>query len=151
MRQILKYVISILFIGAVFGGAWWYFDRASRQPAEQVLVNRARPAEETAVPVQTEPVARGPLVLSVATSGQAYTRRQITVKAEVSGKVTTVDIREGAPVEAGAPAVNLDDTEYRIKAANAKADFKKALTKHRASVIEGKRLLQELENQKKII
>ncbi len=77
--------------------------------------------EETALPVKTEPVRRGNLVIKLRSPGEAITNRHIVMKAEVAGIVKPFGIDEGRHVRKDQTLVELDDAEYRLNLENAEA------------------------------
>src|SRR5262245_42794427 len=101
-RWVVVAVVVVL-LGA--GLAWFTLGRAS-PPTVQVVVART--------------AAEGPAAVLDA-SGYATARRQATVSAKITGKVTEVLIEEGMRVEEGAVLARLDDTEARAQLALAEA------------------------------
>jgi RND family efflux transporter MFP subunit len=93
------------------GGLLWWFGLAQPAPPT-VRVAVARSAGEA------------PGAASVLdASGYVTARRQATVSAKVTGKVTEVLIEEGQRVEEGAVLARLDDTEARAQLALARAQL----------------------------
>jgi RND family efflux transporter MFP subunit len=91
------------------GGAWFGLAR-SATPTVRTAVARAAP--------------RGPAGGSVLdASGYVTARRQATVSAKITGKVTEVLIEEGMRVQEGAVLARLDDTEARAQLSLARAQL----------------------------
>jgi RND family efflux transporter MFP subunit len=85
------------------------------------LARSAPPSVRTAV-ARTAP--RGPATGSVLdASGYVTARRQATVSAKITGKVTEVLIEEGMRVQEGAVLARLDDTEATAQLALARAQL----------------------------
>jgi HlyD family secretion protein len=79
-----------------------------------------------AVPVEGAPVQHGDLVLTVNAAGQAASRRPTILRAQVSGQVKSVAIRENSTAAAGQVLVTIDPTEYQLALADAKANLRNA-------------------------
>jgi RND family efflux transporter MFP subunit len=93
-------VLAGILLLAVSGGAWYVV----AQPGRPVVrVAMARAAAQTGAPSVLD------------ASGYVTARRQATVSAKVTGKVTEVLIEEGMRVEEGAVLARLDDTEARAQ------------------------------------
>jgi RND family efflux transporter MFP subunit len=113
----------------VLGGLLWWFGLA--QPAvPTVRVAVARSAVD-------DPGAASVLDAS----GYVTARRQATVSAKVTGKVTEVLIEEGQRVEEGAVLARLDDTEARAQLALSQAQLVAA----RSQVAEVRAQLEQAE------
>ena len=104
-----------------------------------VLARAAPPTVRTAVARAAGPGADGGSVLDA--SGYVTARRQATVSAKVTGKVTEVLIEEGMRVEEGAVLARLDDTEARAQLALARAQLAAA----RSQVAEIRAQLEQAE------
>jgi RND family efflux transporter MFP subunit len=78
------------------------------------------PTVRTAVTRAAAPAAAGSVLDA---SGYVTARRQATVSAKITGKVTEVRIEEGMRVEEGAVLARLDDTEARAQLALARAQL----------------------------
>ncbi len=107
-RKLLVLVAAVVL--AALGGGLWF-----------VLVGRAAPAVRTVVARAAGDVPGAGSVLDA--SGFVTARRQATVSAKITGKVTEVLIEEGMRVEAGAVLARLDDTEARAQLALARAQL----------------------------
>ena len=116
----------VLLVVLAAGGAFWYASPA-RRPTVQVAVARA--------PEQ------GPAAVLDA-SGYVTARRQATVSAKITGKVTEVLIEEGQRVSEGDVLARLDDTEARAQLALARAQLTAArsqLDEVRAQLVQAER------------
>ena len=95
---------------AVAGGGLWL-----------VLARAAPPTVRTAAARPASQAADGGSVLDA--SGYVTARRQATVSAKITGKVTEVLIEEGMRVEEGDVLARLDDTEAKAQLALARAQL----------------------------
>ncbi len=66
------------------------------------------------LPVKAAKATRGDLIITLKSPGEAYTREQVTLKAEVSGVVKNLYAAEGRHVKAGDLLVELDDRVYQL-------------------------------------
>jgi len=116
--------LAMLLAGA---GLWFGLGRV-RPPVVQVAVARA--------------AGQGPGAGSVLdASGYVTARRQATVSAKITGKVTEVLIEEGMQVREGAVLARLDDTEARAQLGLARAQ----LTAARSQLAEVRAQLEQAE------
>jgi len=115
-KKILAGVLALIVVAAA---AYFIFvNKKGKNPAEQPGGETAQPAakaEESALPVKVVPVKRGDLVMRLQSPGEAYTERNIVLKAEVTGTIKTLSAKEGRHVRAGEILVEIDDQEYRLK------------------------------------
>ena len=86
-----------------------------------VLAQPGRPTVRVAVARAAAPAGAPASVLDA--SGYVTARRQATVSAKITGKVTEVLIEEGMRVEQGAVLARLDDTEARAQLVLARAQL----------------------------
>lgn len=85
-------------------------------------------AEAAPLPVKTVPAAKGDLVMTLKSPGEAYTEKKIALKAEVGGVVKNLYAAEGRHVKNGDTLVELDDRELRLKLDRLEAQRLKALS-----------------------
>jgi RND family efflux transporter MFP subunit len=122
-------VIAVVCAGLLaLGGGLWFAVARPAKPTVRVAIARA--ANQT-------PGAGSVLDAS----GYVTARRQATVSAKITGKVTEVLIEEGMRVEAGAVLARLDDTEARAQLALARAQ----LTAARSQLAEIRAQLEQSE------
>ena len=117
-------VVLLLAIGAVI---WLGVDRMSAPTVRTAVARAAAPST-------------GPASVLDA-SGYVTARRQATVSAKITGKVTEVLIEEGARVEDGAVLARLDDTEAKAQLSLAQAQ----LTAARSQLAEIRAQLEQAE------
>jgi len=95
------------------------------QSAAQTPGQKAPPAP---LPVKAVKAIKGDLIITLKSPGEAYTREQVTLKAEVGGVVKNLYAAEGRHVKAGDLLAELDDRTYRLN-----LDQKQALRLQRLS------------------
>ena len=100
-RRTRLYVVLAAAVLLLGGGLWWGVLRA-RPPVVQTAVARA----------STQGGGAGSVLDA---SGYVTARRQATVSAKITGKVTEVLIEEGQRVREGAVLARLDDTEAQAQ------------------------------------
>ncbi len=82
--------------------------------------------ESLALPVSGEPVRRGDLVISVATTGQIRAEAVADLKAETNGTVEAVLVRPGSRVASGQALVRLDPRPFDLAIREAQAALAEA-------------------------
>src|SRR5262245_40677046 len=109
-RSHRRWVALALALVLVVAGLAWFGLARSAPPSVRTAVARAAP--------------RGPATGSVLdASGYVTARRQATVSAKITGKVTEVLIEEGMRVQEGAVLARLDDTEAKAQLGLARAQL----------------------------
>ena len=99
------WVVGVLALSGAVAGAWWKL----RAPAAAAVVVQA-----------------APLVRTLQFSARVATTSRVDVGATVTGRVSQVLVREGAPVKAGDPLLQLEDGEARAALAQALAGEQQA-------------------------
>jgi RND family efflux transporter MFP subunit len=118
---------GVLVLVLVAAGLWFFVGRQAK-PAVRTVVVRA--------------ISQGPGAGSVLdASGYVTARRQATVSAKITGKVTEVTIEEGMRVQEGEILARLDDTEAKAALGLARAQLAAA----RSQLVEIKALLDQAE------
>ena len=84
---------------------------------------RADGAGAPAVDYVTEPVVKGPLVVTVAATGTVQPTTEVTVSSELSGTLVSVDVDYNDRVAVGQVLARLDDTKLKAQVANAQASL----------------------------
>jgi RND family efflux transporter MFP subunit len=95
---------------ALIAGGVWYVE--ARQPAVTVHTAMAQPM-----------TSGGPSTSVLDATGYVTARRQATVSAQITGKLTEVLIEEGDRVKEGQTLARLDDTSQRAALAQAEAAY----------------------------
>jgi RND family efflux transporter MFP subunit len=123
-----RWLALALAVVVVAAGLAWFGLARSAPPSVRTAVARAAP--------------KGPATGSVLdASGYVTARRQATVSAKITGKVTEVLIEEGMRVQEGAVLARLDDTEAKAQLALARAQ----LTAARSQQAEIRAMLEQAE------
>ena len=131
-RRVSRVLLVAAVLLALAGAGLWLV--LARAAPVTVRVAAARTATEA---------ADGGSVLDA--SGYVTARRQATVSAKITGKVTEVLIEEGMRVEEGAVLARLDDTEAKAQLALAQAQLAAA----RAQVAEIRTQLEQAEREQR--
>ncbi len=98
-----------------------------------------------AVAVRIEPVKRENLTATVTASGWVRPHRKVDVQSDIMGRVTALQVREGAPVHKGDVLLRIDPTQYEAAVARARAAVSQALAQEaqtQANVLQAQRALQ---------
>lgn len=90
---------------------------------------------DVAIPVQGSKAVRGDLVMSVSAAGQAEAWQKTVLVAQVTGRVTSLPIREGDGVRAGQVVAGLDGAEYALNVEEAEASLREAQGKFREATL----------------
>src|SRR5687768_13563362 len=101
-------VVAVLALVVVAGAAWLFGSRLL-PPTVRTAAARAAPSGSTGSVLDA--------------SGYVTARRQATVSAKITGKVTEVLIEEGMRVQEGAVLARLDDTEAKAQLALTQAQL----------------------------
>jgi membrane fusion protein, multidrug efflux system len=86
---------------------------------------------DIALAVEGAEVRRDTLVIAVTAAGQAASRQQTAVRAQVAGQVRAVRVMENQAVARGAAVVELDRTEYQLALEEAQARLRGAEAQYR--------------------
>ncbi len=95
-----------------------FFTGKKEASSEKLGEEKSQPgqkAEEAGLPVKVTGIRRGELVMRLKSPGEAFTERRIVIKAEVSGTIKNLNVREGKDVRQNDLLVELDEREYRLK------------------------------------
>lgn len=123
-------VILILLVAA----AGIYFFILKKGPAESgsdettEAAEEAQQAQDAPLPVKVQPAVLGDLLISLKSPGEAVADEQVTLKAEVSGIVKDLFVKESQRVRKGDILMALDDAEYKLDLESAEADRLKNLS-----------------------
>ncbi len=119
----------VLILAALCVGGYVYF----------VAAEAPDPGKEQ---LQTEEVARGPLRVVVAATGEVRPLRQIELKSKASGEVVGFPKRAGDPVEQGELIIELDQSTELRNLRRAEAERDTALAQLQLTQLEHRRALQ---------
>src|SRR5215468_4204011 len=106
----LKWVVSLVVLGGVAGGAIWYFV-ADHEPASQY---------------QTAQVTRGDLIQSVTASGQLNPVVNVQVGSQISGRINKILVDFNSEVKSNQVIAEIDPSSYQAAVLRAEADVANA-------------------------
>lgn len=99
------------------------------------------------VAVRTEEVVLRDLVASVSASGWIRPHRRVEVQADIMGRITELNVKEGASVERGQILLRIDPTQFEASVARAQAGVREASAREsqtRANVLQAERAYERL-------
>ncbi|MBO6765191.1 efflux RND transporter periplasmic adaptor subunit [Maricaulis sp.] len=107
--------IALVVAGLSAGGTWYFTRSGAPDPAPAAQQPATPPpASEPAAPAATS-TERTPRSSGLVATGYVVARRQATVSAEITGRISEVLVEEGTVVEAGEVVARLDDDRARIQ------------------------------------
>jgi multidrug efflux system membrane fusion protein len=118
---VLRMTIMALLLGAVIGGIVWFNWIRPQMIAGFMAANRPPPP-----PVQAAEATLAAVPQSLPAIGSLWAVRQVTVAAEVGGRVVQLNFESGHHVKAGDPLVQLYDKPEQGDLANFQAQAKLA-------------------------
>jgi membrane fusion protein, multidrug efflux system len=95
------------------------------------------------IPVEGALVVLDTMVLAVRASGEAAAWRTTVVRAQVSGQVRSVPVRENSRVGTGGLLVALDPEEHRLALADARATLAQRMAAYREAILHDSRITDE--------
>ncbi len=111
-----------------------------------LFVANALKEKDTSVEVQTVKVKKGELVETVPGTGRVQPEVQVSISANVSGKITGIFVEEGDRVEKGSLLVTLDREKYEAAAEQAQSSLKSskaAMAKSESELRRARELFQQ--------
>ena len=129
-------LIAAVALAGAIGAAWWFQRPSQSKPATDgpARVASAPAAGGTAagpVVVESALVRVRPLSEDVEAVGSLRSRQGTVVRAEVGGRVTQINFRDGQRIRKGQLLVQLDDRLQRAQVQQAQAELSLAETNHR--------------------
>ena len=129
-------LIAAVALAGAIGAAWWFQRPSQSKPATDgpARVASAPAAGGTAagpVVVESALVRVRPLSEDVEAVGSLRSRQGTVVRAEVGGRVTQINFRDGQRIRRGQLLVQLDDRLQRAQVQQAQAELSIAETNHR--------------------
>ncbi len=128
----------MLALAAAIGGAWWLqrpkpgaSDAAPARTAAAPAAAASRPGGGASVLVESALVRVQPLAEQVEAVGSLRSRQGTVVRAEVSGRVTRINFRDGQRIRRGQLLVQLDDRLQRAQLQQALAELSIAEANHK--------------------
>jgi len=140
--------LTIILVAVLVGFSVYYFVVKKGSDSGEAEITSGEQGQETKAsetPLQVKVVeARlADLIIKLRSPAEAVTDRNIVMKAEVSGVIKNLNIRESKHVKKGDLLVELDDQEYRLKYENAEAArlraFSEMLVEQRFADVSGER------------
>ena len=129
-----KKILTIVLIVIVLGAAAYYVFMVkgvgSREDAAGDEGEPEQQATETPLPVKVGEVIRGDLIIRLKSPGEAVTNMRVDMKAETSGKVNRLLVKESQRVKEGQLLLELDDREARLALENSEATRLETLSKY---------------------
>jgi RND family efflux transporter MFP subunit len=125
-----KILIGILVVIICAAAAYFLFLPSQAGDTEASGENQEDSSEpaETPITVKVDKARIGDLVIKLRSPGEAFTRRNITLNAEVPGVIQTIHVDEGTHVKQGDLLLELDNREYLLDLENARAQYLQALS-----------------------
>ena len=129
-----KKTLTIILILIVLGAAAYYVfvikGVGMKSEAGEGESEPEQQATETPLPVKVGEVVRGDLIIRLKSPGEAVTNMYVDMKAEVSGKVNRILVRESQRVKKGQVLLELDDREARLSLENSEATRLETLSRY---------------------
>jgi len=111
MNRTLRYVIiSLLVVAAIGGVIWW----------------QRQPADESSMAERTATVERGPMIVTVTAAGTVEPEARAGLAFEIPGRVETVAVKVGEPVETEQMMAQLDTRSLEEQVEQAEASLELA-------------------------
>jgi membrane fusion protein (multidrug efflux system) len=127
-NKALYVVVAVVGIGAASGAAWWFQQGGAKAPS--MTATTAAPGAGPAAPgrggtpgVEVVRVKTLKLQDDAQAVGTLRSRQSVTLKPEVSARVSRIAFADGAQVKAGQLLVQLDDTLQRAELSQAQAQL----------------------------
>jgi HlyD family secretion protein len=136
MKTRTKWIIGTVVVLGAGGGMAGQFANRGTKPVE----------------VRVEAVEERDLVASVTASGRVEPRTKTDLSADISGKITKLDVKEGDWVKEGQFLLQIDPQQYEAAVQRAEATLASSRADHaqtRANLQQGERALKRLEDMQK--
>ena len=127
-----KKILTIALIVILLGTAAYFvfFNKSGDQGQEQTAgEDPDQSPTESPLPVKVAEVLRGELIIRLKSPGEAVTDMYVDMKAEVSGKVKSILVKESQKVQKGQILLELDEREYQLALENSEASRLEKLSK----------------------
>lgn len=92
--------------------------------------NSGQQVSDSPVPVKVATVRRGDLIIKLESPGEAVTNLHVDMKAEVSGNIKKIYVKESQHVKKGDLLIEVDDREYRLALESSEANRLERLSKY---------------------
>lgn len=122
-KKILTFFLIIVICSAIV--FFFVYNKKSESTSSDVLSNSSgqkKALEETPLPVKVEKAQKGNLIIKLKSPGEAVTDRKIIMKAEVAGKIKSLNAEESRHVKKGEILLEIEDEEYKLELESQEAD-----------------------------
>jgi len=122
-KKILTFFLIVIICGALV--FIFVFNKKSESTSSDTLSNSSgqkETPEETPLPVKVEKAQKGKLIIKLKSPGEAVTDRKTIMKAEVTGKIKSLNVEESQHVKNGDILLEIEDEEYRLELETQEAD-----------------------------
>lgn len=126
-KKILIGVLVVIICAAAAYFLFWPSQAGDTEASGENQEDSSEPAE-TPITVKVDEARVGDLIIKLRSPGEAFTRRNITLNAEVPGVIQTIHVDEGTHVKQGDLLLELDNREYLLDLENARAQYLQALS-----------------------
>jgi HlyD family secretion protein len=127
-------LLIVTALGALGLAAFSLKERLARSTSQQAVKSETPtaepPATEAPLPVAAAPARRAEIVLRITATGLTRARREVVSTPQVGGEITELPIREGQMVGQGELLLKIDDREYQLAVAEARAALLDAQVEH---------------------
>jgi len=89
-------------------------------------LNKTFSGAETPISVTGSPVVRGPLVKKISSQGRVHSYLDADITTEIAGRIVSLNVRDGMNVKKGEQIATIDDRQYQLELASAKAKLLEA-------------------------
>ena len=140
--KLLYTTVAVVGIAAASGAAWWYQNKASSSTTSSSAVATASSAQVSGTSAGTAAPARPPSVESAKVEimkltdetqavGSLKSRQGVTLRPEVSGRITQLNFKDGERVKKGQLLVQFDDQLQVAQVKQSQAELSIALANHK--------------------
>jgi RND family efflux transporter MFP subunit len=126
-KKILIILLIIIFCVVTAYFMFWQSPAGETETPEADEGGSSAPAE-TPISVNVDEARIGDLVIKLRSPGEAFTRRNIMLSAEVPGVIKNLVVDEGRHVRQGDLLLELDNREYGLDLESARAQYLQALS-----------------------
>lgn len=120
---VLAGVIAVVVAAAAGGGYWLYAERTGAADTAGGAAAAGPPARAKVVPVEAQPVVRGPVASEVSAVGTMRSNESVIIRPEIDARVTDIHFDEGSAVKAGDLLFSFDASIPRAELDDAKANL----------------------------
>lgn len=140
--KVIYSTVAVLGIAAASGAAWWYQNKAPANTSANSSTSAAASTSSSTPPAAAAGAARPPSVESAKVEvmnltddtqavGSLKSRQGVTIRPEVSGRITQLNFRDGDRVRKGQLLVQFDDQLQVAQVKQSQAELSIALANHK--------------------